>query len=164
MVPECNLPHIAQALRDSVRDDYGENYLFMMEDSSDRKQGAIRDMPGSLTSERNKRESAEMLRDLYLKPGLCRLHRPFISTNSAVAVQQDIESLVLGHLANYKLRRILRRDHAGAEVNEIYFTGKLTGDRNDDFVSALLIAVWNKREFFRDPDGKYAAYNRRGEQ
>jgi hypothetical protein len=157
------MAHISMALRDHVQDELRlPKCLFMMEDSKGK--GPYRDTAGSITSERNKRESAELLRDQYLKPGQACFHARFVTVHLEVAIEQDVKSLLVAQLRNYKMKRIAYKDHGGAQRYEIYFSGKWTGDKNDDFVSAMLIAVYNKREFWLDPDGKYRAYQQLGEQ
>jgi len=161
VVPEANMAHISMSLRDHVQEELGLKCLFLMEDNKGK--GPYRDTAGSITSERNKRESAEMLRDLYLKPGLACFHKHFVTVHLEVAIDQDVKSVLVGQMRNYKMKRLAYKDHGGALRYEPYYSGKWTGDKNDDFVSAMLIAVYNKREFWRNTE-KYRVYQRLGEQ
>lgn len=163
IVPEANMPHIAMSLREEVQEVRRlPAVLFMMEDS--KGHGQYRDTAGSITTERNKREAVEMLRELYLKPGQLGFHAKFVCVHFDVGVGVEVKEMLVAHLRNYKFKRIAYKDHGGATRYEIYYSGKWTGDKNDDFVSAILIAVYNKREFWLDKEHKYRQYQLLGEQ
>ena len=166
VIPESNMPHMAMALQDALENDYRTpKCVFMMEDSSSTAHGARRyDLPGSITTHRNKLESVDLLRDQFLKPERCLFHAQFVVAQQELSMLEDVQAEIVAQLRNFKKVRLARRDRAQADINEVTYTGKKTGGKNDDFVSTALISVYNRRLFWQDPRGVYRAYHGLGEQ
>lgn len=160
------MPYIPGMLQDELERLKFPNHMFMMEDH--RGKGPIYDQAGSRTSEKNKRQDAEMLRDLYLKPGCARFHKHFVTVHWEISLDKDnrlgVRDILVQHLRNFKRKLMEYKDHGGCKQYEVYYSGKWTGDKNDDFVSGLMIACRSKREFWLDKEGKYKTYQRLGEQ
>ena len=163
---ESNQPHIASQIEDRVNEIGLEKVLFLME--GHRGRGPYRDMPGSVTTEKNKMRAVETLRDLYLKTGNIRLHKHFVTTYWEVSLDPknrlSVRDTLVNHLRNYKMKRIPRKDHGGSIIYELYYSGKWTGDKNDDFVAALLITITAHNAFWTDAEKKYQKYHYLGEQ
>ncbi len=166
VIPESNLPHIAEGLRDALKNEYRVPKLaFMMEDGHGSGKQRIFDLPGSQTTERNKREAVDILRDEYLKPERICFNEPFITVFPDYRLSADIKTDVMDHMRNFKKKLLTRRDRVGAQINEITYTGKLTGVKNDDFVSAFLILMIAVREFWKEANrAKYGVYWGQGQQ
>ena len=166
IIPESNLPHIAEGLRESLKDEYKvPRMVFMMEDGHGQGKRRVFDLPGSMTTERNKREAVDILRDQYLRPEQICFNDPFIWVYPDVRIVPDVKLEIMDHLRNFKKKLLPRKERTTAEISEVTYTGKLSGNKNDDFVSALLIAVYNKREFWKEANrAKYGTYWGFGEQ
>lgn len=163
---ESNQAHIASQVQDRVIEMGLKKTLFLMEDH--RGKGPYRDMPGSVTTEKNKVRSVEALRDLYLKTGNIRFHKHFVTTYWEISLDPNnrlsVRDTLVQHLRNFKMKRIPRKDHGGSIIYELYYSGKWTGDKNDDFVSGLLITLTAHYVFWLDEEKKYRQYQLMGEQ
>jgi hypothetical protein len=169
IIPESNLPFVSVELQAMMKDQerpehYLHNHLFMMEDSGGKNASGGRrlDLPGSITTHRNKLESVTLLIDQYFKPEAICFHEPFIISQEEITAVESVQLELVAQLRNFKKQRLLKKDSEGNPISQIIFTGKKTGGRNDDFVSALQILVMMKRTFWRDQ--RYAFYHGTGEQ
>lgn len=166
VIPESNLPHIAEGLRDALKDEYKvPRLVFMMEDGHGKGKQRVFDLPGSMTTERNKREAVDMLRDQYLKTEAICFNEPFITAYPDYRLTPDIKEEIMDQLRNFKKKLLTRKDRNRADINEVTYTGKLTGGKNDDFVSAFLIAVHSQAQFWKEANrAKYGVYWGQGQQ
>jgi hypothetical protein len=164
IIPEVNMSFAAHDLQERLRDDYQlHNHMFMMQDSSGGKVSGRRclDLPGSVTTERNKRESVELLIGYFEREDIC-FHESFVVVQSELGHVENVQLEMVKQLRNFKRELVEKKNSEGAVINQVIFTGKNTGERNDDFVATLWIKAYNKREFWRDR--RYRAYWGNGEQ
>lgn len=154
MIPESNLPVIAVELEKSLRRDFKiQNLTFMTEDKGNDN---ARDMPGSVTTARKKKEMVYIMIHTYMKNYQISFSSDFVWV---IKEQQSIESVYdefIQQLRKFSQKRIVTRNHH-ENTDQVHFaySGKMCG-ANDDFVMALLIAVYHQRVFFDDE--KYQMY------
>lgn len=114
----------------------------------DNKSSSVRyDMPGCITTHKNKMEMVHILMEDYMKKKRVVFYRSFIVAEQEYSVVDNVKKEFVNQLRNFCQKKIPRRDHDGATVFELTYTGKLNGN-NDDFVMTLLIAVYMYRKFF----------------
>jgi hypothetical protein len=124
-----------------------ERHIFMYEDS---KGGGIKDLPGSITTHRKKLEMVDIFIKVYLQKNKICFHKPFIVTQEVAGIE-DVQLEVIKQLRGFKKRRKYKFDSDDQNVCQIIYTGKEPAGKNDDFVMALLIAVYHHKVFFTDP-------------
>ena len=153
IVPESNLPFAAVDLQKELKYTLRlENHMFMLEDGGNGR----KDLPGSVTTHTKKLEMVQLLIKHYLQPQRICYHDPFIVVMDEMAGVEDVQLEVTKQLRGFKQKR---RYHTDAEENvacQIIYTGKEPVGTNDDFVMALLIAVYHEKKFREDP--RYAPY------
>lgn len=149
IIPECNLPHIAQQLQEDIKNVYRlHNHCFMIEDSG--KPGA-RDLPGNITTHKSKLEMVHLLKSKYLQTNNIFFYEKFINVRYQDLPFDDIRLEIMTQLRGFRQKRWYRVNAEGNSICEIIYTGKPpTGDGDDDFVMAILIAVYCERKFFDD--------------
>jgi len=171
IIPEANLPFVSLELAHKLGPNDPEypkhflhNHLFMTEDSSGKNStgGRRLDLPGSITTHRNKHQSVNLLIEEYFKPEMILFHEPFVISQKEVTAVENVQLEYVAQIRNFKKQRLQKKDAEGNPINQIIFTGKKTGGRNDDFVSALQMLPFNKRIFFNDD--RYKFYHGTGEQ
>ena len=148
IIPEANGTGQLDIVRALNNEHYVENKMFMTEDSSGRGRGRQRDLPGSVTTHRKKLEMVHILSHDYLKRGLIGFAHGFVVAERESCRVPDVQLEIVKHTRNFRKQRIYTTDAEGAPQCEVIFTGKKTGDKNDDFIMALLLAVYNRQIFF----------------
>lgn len=152
IIPESNLPFAAVELQRELKNTLKlENHLFMLEDGGNGR----RDLPGSVTTHTKKLEMVNLLIKEYLQLNRVCYHAPFMCTlEDDSAVPDSVQLEVTRQLRGFKQRRRYRTDADDQVACQIIYTGKEPVGTNDDFVIALLIAVYYEKKFRED--GRYA--------
>jgi hypothetical protein len=155
IIPESNLPFAAVQLQRELKEKRLENHIFILDDSG-RKRGnagnyVYKDLPGSITTHAKKIEMVQLLIREYLQPGRICYHDPFIVTMEEDSAIVDFVQLeVTRQLRGFKQKRRYRTDGEDTVRCQIVYTGKEPVGTNDDFVMALLLAVYHERDFRTD--------------
>ena len=154
IIPESNLPTIAQHIVHSMRELNVARCIFMNEDNN--PGSAFRnDLPGSITTRSNKPEMVTCLIEDYFKKRRIVFYRDFIVAESDYSVLEDIQGEYVKQLRGFCRKRKECRARDGSTYFETFYLGKIQGG-NDDYVLALLIGVFMRRRFFSNP--KYRMY------
>jgi hypothetical protein len=151
IIPESNLPFAAVELQRELKSGLEaalDNHLFMLEDGGG---NGRKDLPGSVTTHTKKLEMVDLLIKEYLEPRRICYHDPFLCTlEDDSAVPDSVQLEVTRQLRGFKQKRRYRPDADDQVVCQIIYTGKEPVGTNDDFVIALLIAVYYERKFRQD--------------
>lgn len=150
IIPESNLPYIAQQLQMDVRQMYRESIVFMMEDAGSRT-AMQKDLPGSVTTHRKKNEMVINLQNKYLKLGKVLFNTMFINVRFDELPFDDIQVEIMKQLRGFRQKRCYKLDTEGNSVCQLIFTGKAPVGQNDDFVMVLLIGCYYQQIFFENP-------------
>lgn len=130
-----------------------EEQLVMYEDNANKSHGGgiQHDMPGSVTTNRNKIDMVEMLIKYYMKPNKIFFYKNFISAHEG-----NVESIF--NIRKEFVRELRVFSKIKEEVNtggcKVSYSGKRI-DSDDDLVITLLLCIWMQRKFMSDP--KYAS-------
>lgn len=153
IIPESNLPLIALDLEQTMRGLKIPNILFMTED---RGNSNALDMPGSVTTVKKKREMVFIMINYYMKISKISFSENFLVSLLENTNLDNVQVEFIQQLRKFSQQRITTRNHR-ENVDEVHvvYNGKMCG-ANDDFVMALLIAVYHHRVFFKEE--KYSAY------
>jgi hypothetical protein len=150
IIPESNLPFCSRELQKDMKEVVRlDNHIFMTEDSSGYGVNGRKDLPGSITTHNKKLEMVDILINTYLQQNRICFHQPFIVSQEDIAGVESVQLEVVSQLRGFKKRRKHKFDADDQVVCQIIYTGKEPAGKNDDFVMALLIAVYNYREFMR---------------
>jgi hypothetical protein len=154
IIPESNLPFAAVELQRELKQ-YNprlENHMFMLEDGGSSKSTNVKDLPGSVTTHTKKNEMVHLLINQYLQPKQVCFHKPFLVTmEEDSGVPDSVQLEVTRQLRGFKQKRRYRPDAEDQVKCQIIYTGKEPVGTNDDFVMALLIAVYYEKKFREDP-------------
>jgi hypothetical protein len=154
VIPESNLPYIAQQLQIDVKRMYNDKIVFMMEDSGSKM--VDKDLPGSMTTHRKKNTMVTLLQNEYLKPGRLSFHRSFVNVKFEELPFDDIKIEIMKELRGFRQKRCYKLDAEGQSICQLIFTGKAPIGQNDDFVMVLLMGCYNEKLFFED--ARYSMY------
>lgn len=148
MIPESNLPGLAMDLQNSLRIEYKvKNLLFMTEDTGNTN---ARDMPGSVTTARKKKDMVYMLINRYMRSEAISFSTDFDWVSKEDNTIESVYDEFVSQLRKFSQKRITTRNHhENVDVVHIAYSGKMCG-ANDDFVMALMIAVYHHWVFFND--------------
>ena len=124
VIPEANLPTIAQNILYAMRD-LQVNCVFMNED--DNKGSEQRnDLPGSITTRRNKVEMVLLLVEEYMKKRRLVFNREFIVAEPEYSVVEDVKGEYVKQLRNFCQKRKQKVDRDGTIFFETFYTGTTT--------------------------------------
>jgi hypothetical protein len=153
VIVEANLPTIADEILEKIKIANVPRVKFMTQ--VDNKNSSIRrDVPGSMTTGKNKPIMAKLLID-YMKNGHIVFCKDFVVCELELCPFADTQKEVVSHLRNFCLRRKPIKARDGTIIYERHFSGKFNG-HDDDFVLAIMIALFNHGVFFSDK--RYRAY------
>jgi hypothetical protein len=153
ILPESNMGTVAQELDRELKGAYRiENKLVMYEDNANKGGGGgiQHDMPGSVTTNRNKIDMVEMLIKYYMKPNKLFFYKDFISAHEG-----NVESI-------FNIRKeFVRELRVFSKIKEelptggckVSYSGKRI-DSDDDLVITLMLCIFMRRLFFSSD--KYA--------
>lgn len=154
IIPESNLVTISTQLVTSLRHIGTPNCIFMNEDNN--KGAAVHcDLPGSITTRKNKPEMVAVLLEHYFKKARIVFSREFISAEAEYSSIDNIHGEFITQLRAFSKKKKQVKARDGTFEFEIYYSGKISGG-NDDFVLCLLIGVYNHGKFFSQR--KYQMY------
>lgn len=122
----------------------------IMTEENPKYSNSHRDLPGTMTTKKNKNLMVYYFIDRYLKPGLIGFSQPFIVSNYECSRIDDMKAEILTELKTFKKKKKAVNNRDGTTEFEIFFTGK-EGSANDDYVMALLLGTYWKERFFKDP-------------
>lgn len=148
VIPEANLVGVAQNIVDGIRKIGTERVFFMNND--DNKGNELKyNLPGTITTRKNKPEMVTMLiNDYFLKKNIV-FNNEFIVSQQEFATVDDLQGEMIKQLRNFCEKKVLRTNRNGEFFFEITYTGKI-GNGNDDFVTTLLIGVYMHKMFFTE--------------
>lgn len=151
IIPESNLPFAATELQRELKDTLKlDNHLFMLEDGGNGR----KDLPGSVTTHTKKLEMVNLLIKDYLQCNRICYHDPFlVMLEDDSAVPDSVQLEVTRQLRGFKQKRRYKQDAEDQVACQIIYTGKEPVGTNDDFVIALLIAVYYEKKFREE--GRY---------
>jgi len=104
-----------------------------------------------MTNHKTKKESVTMLIESYFKKKKIVFYHNFFNAEHEYSAVDDIKSECISQLRNFSQKRVINKEKDGTLQAEIYYSGKHGGTRNDDFVMALLIVIYNHKIFFTNP-------------
>lgn len=151
IIPESNMGTVSLNLALAMKRDVRlPNCMFVMEDSS--QKGGEKDLPGSITTKRNKQEMVTLLKTEYLQAGKICFHIPFMVSEVERSRVDNVQQEIVKQVRNFCKQRKQRHDHEGNLVTEIIYTGKPpVGSGDDDYVIALIMGPYHKKRFFLNP-------------
>lgn len=150
IIPESNLPTIAQELSRTLKLSLQLRCQFMTQDRS--HAGTQADLPGSYTTRTNKLEMVQLMLNSYLAPRKIVFYKDFVVTvsegeeaTSTIDVKKEFERQLrdFARIKKYKVGR------DGATTCEFFYNGK-TGNSNDDLTISLLIALLMHKRFWSE--------------
>lgn len=112
-------------------------------------------LPGTLTTRKNKPEMVNMLIEDYFKKNNLVFNDEFIISQQEFSTVDDIQGELIKQLRNFCEKKVAKVSRSGEHYFEITYTGKI-GNGNDDFVSCIMIGVWMYKKFITDY--KYKPY------
>jgi hypothetical protein len=122
VIPEANLPTIAQHIEKGVHQLGVLNVLFMNEDNNASSEQR-NDLPGTITTRKLKMAMmTRMIRD-YMEPAKLGFYKQFITAEPEVSVHDDNKRELVKELRNHVQKRLLRTDRDGTPYFEIFYTG-----------------------------------------
>jgi hypothetical protein len=107
-----------------------------------------------MTNEQNKREAVTMLIESYFKKKKIVFYDRFFNAEYQYCLVDNIEKECVSQLRNFNQKRVITNGKDGTPKCEIFYSGK-HGGKNDDFVMALLIGIYNHRVFFKSEKYRY---------
>lgn len=154
IIPEANMATIAQHIMISMRQLHVPNCVFMTEDN-DRAAAHQYDLPGSITTRRNKPEMVTLLIEDYMKKQRLVFFRDFVVAEPESSVVDDVKGEFVKQMRSFLRRKKAVKQRDGSVLFETFYTGKHNGG-TDDFVLTLMIGVFMQRRFFTSE--KYRMY------
>lgn len=140
IIPESNLPTMAAELQRTLKLNLQMKCQFMTEDK--RKHSMEAQLPGNITTHKNKIEMINLLINTYLKPGRICLYHDFVVTVSEgeeatqiVNVKQEL----IRQMRDFARIKRIKTASDGSQRCEFVFNGKTKG-ANDDLVMAILMS------------------------
>ncbi len=151
IIPESNMGTVALNLALAMKRDIKlPNCMFVTEDSS--RPGGEKDLPGSITTRRNKQEMVQLLKSKYLQTATICFHAPFMVSELERSRVNDVQQEIVKQLRGFCKQRRQRHDQEGNLITEIVYTGKPPiGSGDDDYVITLMLAAYHEKRFFLNP-------------
>lgn len=146
VIVEANIITIAEAIRDAMRDRGTPDVVFMNEVTS-RESAQHNDIPGSITTRRNKPEIFRLLIDEYFVQKKIVFYKHFVVAESKFSYVSNVKQEFIKQLRNFCEKKVERTAPDGTTYFELMYTGK-NSNNNDDFVLALGIGVFMHKRFF----------------
>lgn len=140
---------MAQELDRELKGPYRfENKLVMYEDNANKGGGGgiQHDMPGSVTTNRNKIDMVETLIKYYMKANKLFFYKDFISAHEG-----NVESIFNIRKEFVRELRVYSKikEEVASGGCKVSYSGKRI-DSDDDLVITLMLCVWMKHLFFSD--------------
>jgi hypothetical protein len=154
IMPEANIASQILNLQTTLRKEGATEPVFMTEDKASAS-ALQRDLPGSITTRKRKRDMIDLLQTKYLKPGNIGFFFQFI-TSSDLTRLDDIKAEVIKEMRSFEKKKKLKINNEGEAVHEIFYNGKSNGE--DDYVIAAAMGVYWKEVFFDKNSRKYSFY------
>ena len=154
VIPECNMATIAQNIMIAMRQLNVPRCIFMTEDN-DKGAAHQYDMPGSLTTRRNKPEMVTVLIEDFMKKQKLVFYRDFIVAEWESSVVDDVKKEFVQQLRTFLRKKKAMKQRDGTVLFETFYSGKHNGG-TDDFVLTLMIGVYMHFKFFKNQ--KYQQY------
>lgn len=150
IIPEANLPFASLDMMQVMRSRIQlERYNFVLDDKSSPDGRA--DLPGSITTHKKKHQMVHLLKESYLKPGRLQFCKQLVVAHPEFSILQDPKAEVIEQLRGFMEKRKYKPMPDGTIWCERFYTGKEPIGHNDDFVMALLLAVYHHKRFWEDP-------------
>lgn len=124
VIVEANLPTVAEAVRDAMKD-RGTPHVMFMNESTSKESAQARDLPGSVTTRRNKPEYFRLLIDNYMIPKKLVFYKHFLVAESRLGYINDVRGEYVKQLRNFCQKKVERTDSDGTTFFEIFFYGKV---------------------------------------
>jgi hypothetical protein len=148
IIPESNLPCMALEIQRTLKMQLNFECIFMTEDK--RKGQKSGNLPGNITTHRNKEEMVTYFKEKYLATGKIFVRPDFIVassegpdvTDGVADVKHEFERQMRDFS---RIKRYYRAPDQSTYVR-FFHHGKIDG-KNDDFVMALLMAPYMYRIF-----------------
>lgn len=154
VIPEANLPTIAQNIMNAVRELKVPRCIFMTEDN-DKGSAYQYDLPGSITTRRSKPQMVTLLIEDYMKKQRLVFYHDFIVAEWEYAVVDNIKNEFIKQMRGFLKKKKAMRQRDGTILYETFYSGKHNG-QNDDFVLTLMIGIFMRERFFKNE--KYRPY------
>lgn len=154
IIPEANMATIAQHIMIAMRQLQVPRTIFMTEDN-DKGAAHLYDLPGSITTRRNKPEMVTVLIEDYMKKQKLVFYRNFVVAEQESSVVEDVKAEFVKQLRGFLRKKKAQKNRDGSTYFETFYTGKNNGN-TDDFVLTLMIGVYMHHRFFTSE--KYRQY------
>lgn len=154
VIPESNMATIAQHIMIAMRQLQVPRCVFMTEDN-DKGAAHQYDLPGSITSRKNKPEMVTMLVEDYMKKQKLVFYQNFVVAEWESAVVEDVKREFVSQMRSFLRKKKAMKQRDGTILFETFYSGKHNGG-TDDFVLTLMIGVYMHHRFFTNE--KYRMY------
>ncbi len=145
---------IAQHIMIAMRELKVPRCVFMTEDN-DKGAAHQYDLPGSITTRRNKPEMVTILIEDYMKKQKLVFFRDFVVAEWESSVVDDVKAEFVKQFRSFLRKKKATKQRDGSTIFETFYTGKHNGG-TDDFVLTLMIGVYMHIIFFTHD--KYRMY------
>jgi len=124
IIPEANLPTIAQNIVRVMRDLMVPNCVFMNEDNNKGSQQR-NDLPGSITTRANKVEMVNILVEEYMKKHRVVFCRDFLVAEPEYSTVENVKAEYVKQLRNFCRKRKQMNNRDGTAYFETFYTGNI---------------------------------------
>lgn len=124
IIPEANLPTIAQNIVRVMRDLMVPNCVFMNEDNN-KGSKQRNDLPGSITTRANKVEMVNILIEDYMKKHRVVFCRDFLVAEPEYSTVENVKSEYVKQLRNFCRKRKQMNARDGTAYFETFYTGNI---------------------------------------